>query len=273
MAISLPQVKNPNGIVIYHGPDALNGKDIVVIATGLARKSANPKTGGDTIQTWILPADMNPLDAYSAGKDNIVCGNCKHRSTYSGGWGTCYVNVYQAPYQVWNAWKRGSYAELNEDTIKLFDNRIVRLGSYGDPAFVPTDVWIKITNNAIGFLGYTHQWNHVNIDLNLQSFCMASADSEVEKYAANAMGWRTFRVRTEDEDLVEGEFICPASEEAGKKKTCEECKACRGGIHSRKGEPVIIAHGRKWKVDRYTKIQKQRKNKKKYTHLLKAKGK
>ena len=38
------------------------------------------------------------------------------------------------------------------------------------------------------------------------------------------------------------EVRCPASEEAGRKLTCEECKAC-GGADGRKSSIVIQAHG------------------------------
>lgn len=72
---------------------------------------------------------------------------------------------------------------------------------------------------------------------------MASADSEADRVIAKAMGYRTFRVRTAAEPVQAGEFICPASEEAGKRKTCETCGACSGGVNSRKADPAIIVHG------------------------------
>jgi hypothetical protein len=47
-----------NGI-IYQGPSLLDGAPIVVIAN---YSKSNRKTGG-VVQTYILRADMNPLEA------------------------------------------------------------------------------------------------------------------------------------------------------------------------------------------------------------------
>jgi hypothetical protein len=72
---------------------------------------------------------------------------------------------------------------------------------------------------------------------------MASADNAMERAAAKAAGYRTFRVRAASEPILSGEFLCPASEEAGKRKLCGECGACDGGLHSKRADPVIIVHG------------------------------
>jgi hypothetical protein len=48
-------------IVLYRGPSLLDGSPIVAIAT---IGSTNVKTG-PMVQTWILRADMNPLEASS----------------------------------------------------------------------------------------------------------------------------------------------------------------------------------------------------------------
>ena len=37
--------RKPQGVVLYRGPSLLNGRRIVVVATGLCRMSKNPKTG------------------------------------------------------------------------------------------------------------------------------------------------------------------------------------------------------------------------------------
>jgi hypothetical protein len=57
------------------------------------------------------------------------------------------------------------------------------------------------------------------------------------------MGWRTFRVREASEPVAKGEFICPASAEAGKRTTCIQCQACDGADRAGKASPTIIAHG------------------------------
>ena len=66
------------GVVLYEGPSLLDGQPIVVIATGLARLSANPKTG-DMVQTWVLCRDVDPFAAIHNGQDVSVCGDCPLR--------------------------------------------------------------------------------------------------------------------------------------------------------------------------------------------------
>jgi len=92
-----------------------------------------------------------------------------------------------------------------------------------------------------GRTGYTHQWRTAS---SLARLCMASVDSEAEAREAQALGWRTFRVRLpahagRDDGLREAR--CPASAEAGKKLSCAQCLACGGG--NRRGSIVIDAHG------------------------------
>src|SRR4051812_46786701 len=43
----------PNGLILYRGPSLLDGKPIVVVAIGFARKSKNLKTG-NMLGTYIL---------------------------------------------------------------------------------------------------------------------------------------------------------------------------------------------------------------------------
>ena len=77
--------------------------------------------------------------------------------------------------------------------------------------------------------------------------CMASVDSEDEAAEAQAMGWRTFRCRSEDEPVMSGEIMCPASDEAGKKTTCDTCLLCAGRYSEKKNKIAnisIIVHGR-----------------------------
>jgi hypothetical protein len=80
---------------------------------------------------------------------------------------------------------------------------------------------------------------------------MASADTPEERNEAQRLGWRTFTVRLESDPLAYREVQCPASEEAGRKLTCEQCGACSGTGNNRKGSIAIIAHGVQFKVQRY----------------------
>lgn len=232
----------PNGYVIFEGKSLLDGAPIVVIATGFAGKSRNEKTG-DMIQTWIIRADVSPTDAFKSGDDASICGNCPHRPANGG---ACYVTVFQAPLSVWKAYKRGIYPTASlKELAELTAGRKVRLGSYGDPAAVPVDVWKALTFSASAWTGYTHQWHDGNADA-LKPYVMASADTMAEGFQARSQGWRTFRVRDLTETpLANNEFICPASAEAGYKTDCASCKACMGNSSKARANPVIIVHGAK----------------------------
>ena len=56
--------------------------------------------------------------------------------------------------------------------IHLFENKVIRLGSYGDPVAVPFDTWTEILKVAKGNLSYTHQWK--TCDQRYKNICMAS---------------------------------------------------------------------------------------------------
>jgi hypothetical protein len=267
--ISLAQLKIPQGVILYDGPSRIDGKRIVAIATSIAG-SNNPKTG-DTIQTYILPAEINPYSAIWEGKDKSVCGDCKHASVKSGGMGTCYVNVAQGPFAVWKAWKNGNYDKPSINHLALFSNRVVRLGSYGDPVAVPIEVWDTILEGAKNHLGYTHQWEKAFAQP-YKKYCMASADSRQEYVRAKLLGWRTFRVRFTDDALMRGEFACPASIEMGNKLTCEKCGACNGVKDFQNpitvGSPSIIVHGRDFKVRRFQLVMQRKEKKKGWKDLM-----
>lgn len=228
--------KKPSGFIIYRGPSMLDGSPIVAVAI---TKSENVKTG-NMIQTYILvDNDKSPVENVKALADSAICGNCKHRR---GTGGACYVNLGQGPRAVADGVVRGIYPHNAELARLASKDRIVRLGTYGDPAAVPVSVWTDLLALSAGRTGYTHQWQNPAF-APLLELVMASADSEQERKEAKALGFRTFRIRSSDEEIMKGEYLCPASEEAGKRKTCAECTACDGGTNNRKADPVIIVHG------------------------------
>ena len=231
-----------NGIVLYRGPSMLDGAPIVVIATGIKGRSNNAKTG-DMVQTWILREDVSPVDAINSGADASICGDCPHRGETDGAkvrGRSCYVLVFQAPQNVWKTYKRGGYIDAVTALEDVGRDRVVRLGSYGDPAAVPAYVWSALTRYSKSHTGYTHQWRRAP---ELAALCMASADSSADRAAARMLGFRVFRVRTEHEPVEEREVICPASAEAGAKTNCATCRACGGTSAKARADIVIMAHG------------------------------
>jgi len=230
---------NKNGVILYEGPSTLDGSPIVVIATGLDDASANNKTGA-MIQTWILRADMTPLQAVAFGLDDAICGECPHRGL-NGDKRTCYVTLFQAPLNVYKTYTRGRYAKASAaEASKIFAGKRVRLGSYGDPGAVPVSIWRAVTQRAVGWTGYTHQWRRRP---SLRPYCMASCDSAAESVEAARKGWRFFRVGSVASVALSGETLCPASEEAGRRTTCERCGLCAGTTSTSRKSIMIPAHG------------------------------
>ena len=214
-----------NGLVLFQTPD------VVVIATGFASGSANSKTA-DMIQIWLLNRHMNPVAARRVGADDTVCFDCPHRN------GTCYVNLGQAPLAIWKCWDRGGYKHWDGDT-SIFEGRKVRFGAYGDPVILPIEMMREIADASSGWTGYTHQWRKFPAR---KQWLMASADTEQEAKQAQADGWRTFRI-TPTSQKFKDEIVCPSSEEAGRKTTCDQCLLCNGSASKSTRNITIAAHG------------------------------
>lgn len=235
--VTLPRIR---GFVFYDGPSQINGKPIIGVAT---LKTDNPKTG-DMVQTWIINKNESPTDSIFRGTDDSICGDCKHRGNNGKG-RSCYVSVANAPYQIFKAYQENKYPPFNQGLTSLVKGRKTRLGAYGDPCAVPYEVWTRLLEGSAGWTGYTHAFKYG--DQRFKNICMASVDSEEEFAQAKEMGWRAFRVRNSEDLLLKGEFMCPASEEGGKRLTCEDCLACSGTRFDRVkgGDVSIIVHGRK----------------------------
>jgi hypothetical protein len=227
--------------VVYRGPSLLTGDPILVAVSGLAHPSMNPKTG-PMLQAWILRSDMKPNDAVRVGADDAICGACPLRSPDGHTLGrACYVTVWQSPLNVYRS--LALYRDIEPRALSSeIGDRAIRLGAYGDPAAVPTHVWRDLLVDARRWTGYTHQWR--SCDQSLSQFLMASVDTPQEAREAQAMGWRTFRVRTPVQAVAKNEAICPASTEGGHATTCEQCGLCRGRATVAKNV-VIVAHGQR----------------------------
>ena len=216
-----------NGI-IYNGPSLLDGKPIVVIATYSDR---NTKTG-KVLQTYIIRSDISPLNASKTGADFSICGDCKFRGTPTTDpvrkqavKRDCYVNLGQGPTIVYKSFGRGVYpmaCSVSSREILGLD-RIVRIGTYGDPAAAPAWVWEQLLKKCKSWLAYSHQsgWR--------PDIAMQSADTMAEAIEHWKAGHRTFRVIADLGELdTTKEILCPASKEAGRRVQCTACKLCKG---------------------------------------------
>ena len=219
--------------IIYRGPSLIDGAPIVVIAIDSAR---NTKTGR-MVQTYILRADIDPRDASKSGADASICGACPHRGAPTTDLKAkqaknrpCYVLLGQGPLIAYRTMLRGGYATVTGHAAiaAIGKGKLVRLGTYGDPAAVPSYIWESLISEAQGHTAYSHQASVASAAFR-PDYMMESADTEADARAAWAQGRRTFRVVASVADIVPGrEILCPASKEAGRRVTCAQCKLCGG---------------------------------------------
>lgn len=227
-------------LILQETVSKIDGKPIVVIATGIASSSKNRKTG-NMIQVWIIRSDINPCEAIMTGCDYSVCGNCPHRANGNVKERTCYVNVPKAVLSIYRAYKRGSY-EVWDGNLDVFRNRRVRWGAYGDPSLIDTSIVKSISHAAMNWTGYTHQWNNP-IGEQYRTFFQASCDSIALKEEAKAQGWGTFTVAPVGFNIKSlGKVtVCPASLDDNVQ--CIDCGKCNGA-HEHARQIVIEAHGK-----------------------------
>jgi hypothetical protein len=249
----------PSGVVVYRGPSLFDGSPVALVVTGLRNDSENSKTGS-MVQTYILPDNgLKVHENVFAGTDTGVCGDCPHR--YVGGSGSCYVNPITGSGQVAISLTKGSYTEVSAQRAgELVKGHKMRLGAYGDPAMIPQEYWLPMLESCGAHTGYTHQWRKPWAQW-LKDFCMASVESEREADFAQRLGWRTYRILEDADQLKDNEISCPASEEAGKRRTCSTCMACSGGSNTKRSV-AIVAHGPRWKVSRINKLLKAKRQRK-----------
>lgn len=242
-----------SGFIIYRGPSKIDNKPIVVV---YLPGSTNGKTG-NMAQTYILADNgLSPMENSRSGADYSICGNCKHRGTPTpnrtngvASNRSCYVMLHHGPLQVHKGLQRGIYssAETQQARRALGKGAEIRLGTYGDPAAVPSHIWRDLLKHSNSHTGYTHQSETLG-DANMSRY-MVSADTLEQAKQAHKEGKRTFRVISVAEwqaknkgALLGSEVLCPASEEAGKCTTCQQCKLCQGQTIKAKSI-AIVAHG------------------------------
>ena len=234
--------------IIYKGPSLIDGSQIVVLATMGNKRIPNTKTGA-MLQTYILVDNgKTPTENNRTGQDYAICGDCPHRGTArpDATSGTadnraCYVKLFHGPRSAYASYLNGGYENLTGHlkTSALGAGRMVRLGTYGDPAAVPSHIWHSLLWQAAGHTAYTHQSGIESADVR-RDMMMISADNEAEARAAWRDGGRTFRIVSDYSQLVEGfEIPCPADT---KGLSCLACGLCKGAANG--GKSIAIAvHG------------------------------
>lgn len=217
------------GYQVYRGPSRIDGAPIVGLAT---MSSGNEKTG-NTIQTWIMRADMPPVEARACGADRSVCGTCPMHAR-------CYVNLGQAPRSIHKAWRAGNYPKLDLRLTahrSAFGDRMLRAGSYGDPTAISRGVWDRLRSYSARTIGYTHRWREVGSSWR---WLMASTETLSGYAKAKRLGWRSFRARLNGDFAMPDEIECPGSDTL----QCVDCGLCNGAEHrTAKKDIVTDAHG------------------------------
>lgn len=226
------------GFTLYENVAA----DIVVIAT---LKTTNRKTG-NMIQVWILNRSISPVDAIYSGENKKICFDCPHQGDKFQK-RTCYVNMRYVQ-GIWKAYTRGRYAFLAQDNYSVLAGRKIRFGAYGEPICIPLPIVAALAATSKGWTGYTHQWRKADMQ-GYRHYFMASCDSKADAALAVSMGWRYFRVQEKIGSylppVLQGEIVCPASDEMGHKTQCVKCGLCNGTRYANdpRKNITIYVHG------------------------------
>ena len=218
----------PTSVIIWRGPSLIDGTEIVVVVTNLAIPSENRKTG-DMAQVYIFPVNTRPVEAIATGADVSVCGDCPLKPSVAKARRAageldveeCYVNKGWMD-RTWFSIPKLPYVE--PEIVSRFMAAIglgCRDGTWGDPGGVPISVWQALHKFGGKGTSYTHQWHKASPAL--AQFAMASVQTVQEKNAANAIGYRTYRVTTGP--LESDEIICPESTVG---ISCADCGLCAG---------------------------------------------
>ena len=202
------------------------------------------------MQTYILVDGVDPRHANKSGADYSICGSCPFRGTAHNEperklakGRKCYVRIDQGPLNVYRAVQRGVYPFIRGHAAiaAIGRGRMVRIGTYGDGAAVPSYIWDSLISEAAGHTAYSHQALMRTANFRPDLY-VRSIDSLEEAYEAWANGQRTFRVVNSVADIVKGkEILCPASKEAGRRVQCTDCRLC-GGTRVQAKSIAIPAH-------------------------------
>jgi hypothetical protein len=204
-------------------------------------KTSNKKTGA-MIQNYFIPTTWVETDGdIKKLSDKAICFDCLHNRDNQD---DCYVpkgnGLRGLIGKVKSLRRKGSAnipyltAEIETILLKKLENKPLRFGSYGEPVLLGEDLVQKISEKVDFWTGYTHEW-HKNPWA--KKYFMASVENDLIDKAAKNMGWRTFYAG----DPVASENVtCPASKEAGRRSTCENCRLCMGTTSKAKSVKIKI---------------------------------
>ena len=214
--------------------DRRAGRFTVITKLG-RRPSVNIKTA-DMAQQYILVQDWAPAEAVRRKLGSINCGDCPLAGV------ECYVNTVTLT-KLYHAAKDLPVVPCPRYVKPL------RLGAYGDPAFVPMWSVVQSLNAGPGYwTGYTHRWHKAKDGY--ARWLMASIDHKSAlregittaqlRMRAKAKGYRTFRILLPGEQLEKGEAMCPYVTHG---TTCADCGLCSGTEGKGKCDIAVPLHG------------------------------
>jgi hypothetical protein len=181
--------------------------------------STNSKTG-NVIQQWVTPAKWEGAKKIDQINSQSVCADCPLMER-------CYVKRGQANMGLKSGAKSTNFTEADEtDYLDLFKKQFLRFGAFGEPVLAGKKVISKLVGVLRNWTGYTHRWKLPEYQW-AKDYLMASCDSN-DWQQAEEMGWRQFIVIKKGDPIPPHAVNCPASEEAGKRTTCENCGLCKG---------------------------------------------
>lgn len=220
--------KNFNTYIVWEG---LSSFDLTPLVLLLTLHSQNKKTG-NMLQTYILRQDILPSSAQKTGLDSATCGNCPHRpitAKNNPNHAVCYVNTAYSVNAVWELYTKDKLPYLhNYDLIR---GRYLRIGTYGDPAMIPLEVWQKLLDVCSGHTGYTSQWME-QFALPFQGILMASCNNLKAKQKAESLGWKTYTNLPIGSLPPDNAQQCPYSTDSNNTVSCLTCRLCNGKTKS-----------------------------------------
>jgi hypothetical protein len=119
---------------------------------------------------------------------------------------------------------------LEKKIVEISNDKYIRFGTYGEPTLLPLDLVSNMVKASKSHTGYTHQWAKKT---DYSAYFMASTHTENQASQAQKLGFRSFIASNK---TLTNAVVCPASNEAGFKSTCEKCGLCSG---QRKGTKNI----------------------------------